>query len=234
MNASARSRLPFVSLLVAVDSIALPFVGSMLVRLDVVPSVFGFFIALAGVLPAAAAVLLAGWSLRRDGHSAPAMTALFLGAGFVLAVIALVVRSSGVPRMNDITTDLEDPVTLVASDGTDIPYPVRFVPLQRDGYPDLTSARFDAAPEIVWQAAVEIARARGWELDGLSAEEGRIVAVVTTPFFRFKDDVVIRVRMDESGSLVDVRSRSRVGRSDLGANARRILDFLANLQDRLD
>lgn len=234
MNANYRARLPFVSLLLAVDGIALPVVGSLLVRMDVIPPVIGSLVALAGVLPAAAAVLLAGWSLRRDGNSARAMTALFLGAGFVLTVVALVVRWSGIPRMNDITTNLEDPVTLVADDGTDIPYPVRFVTRQRQGYPDISSMRFDAAPAVVVQAAVEVARSRGWKLVTTDPGEGRIVALVTTPFFRFQDDVVVRVQVDGAGSLVDLRSRSRVGRSDLGVNARRVVEFLADLQARLD
>jgi uncharacterized protein (DUF1499 family) len=58
---------------------------------------------------------------------------------------------------------------------------------------------------------------------------GRIEATATTPWFGFKDDVVIRVAPDPAGSRVDVRSVSRVGQSDVGTNARRIRAYLARL-----
>jgi uncharacterized protein (DUF1499 family) len=60
--------------------------------------------------------------------------------------------------------------------------------------------------------------------------EGRLEATDTTFWFGFKDDVVVRVRPDGTGSRVDVRSLSRVGRSDLGMNARRIRRFLERLR----
>jgi len=62
--------------------------------------------------------------------------------------------------------------------------------------------------------------------------EGRLEATATTSWFAFKDDVVIRVTPAAAGSRVDIRSKSRVGRSDLGANARRIRAFLAELAAR--
>ena len=63
--------------------------------------------------------------------------------------------------------------------------------------------------------------------------EGRLEATATTPWFGFTDDVVVRGERAGTGSRVDVRSKSRVGRSDLGVNARRIRDFLAALAARL-
>jgi uncharacterized protein (DUF1499 family) len=68
-------------------------------------------------------------------------------------------------------------------------------------------------------------------------EEGRIEGTDTTTWFGFKDDVVIRISTDGSGSgsgsRVDIRSKSRVGGSDVGANAERIRDYLAALKVRL-
>jgi len=60
-------------------------------------------------------------------------------------------------------------------------------------------------------------------------EKGTIEATETTFWFGFKDDVVIRIRPEGAGSRVDVRSKSRVGKSDLGANAARIRRFAAAL-----
>ncbi|HJR53568.1 MAG TPA: DUF1499 domain-containing protein, partial [Gemmatimonadota bacterium] len=57
-------------------------------------------------------------------------------------------------------------------------------------------------------------------------DRGRIEATATTPWFGFKDDVVVRIRPEAGGSRVDVRSVSRVGRSDVGTNARRIEEYL--------
>jgi len=59
---------------------------------------------------------------------------------------------------------------------------------------------------------------------------GMIEAVVTTTVFGFQDDVAIRVRPADGGSVVDVRSKSRDGKGDLGVNANRIRDFVARLE----
>jgi uncharacterized protein (DUF1499 family) len=70
-----------------------------------------------------------------------------------------------------------------------------------------------------------------WEVVGSDQSTGRIEATDTTPWFGFKDDIVVRITPWGSGTRVDVRSVSRVGRSDVGTNARRIRDFLDALQD---
>jgi uncharacterized protein (DUF1499 family) len=70
----------------------------------------------------------------------------------------------------------------------------------------------------------------GWEVVGRDAQAGRIEAVDTTRWFGFKDDIAIRVSAAGAGSRVDVRSKSRVGRSDLGTNARRVRAYLERLQ----
>ena len=56
--------------------------------------------------------------------------------------------------------------------------------------------------------------------------DGRLEATDTSAFFGFKDDVVVRVRASDAGSRIDVRSKSRVGLGDVGANARRVRAFL--------
>ena len=64
-----------------------------------------------------------------------------------------------------------------------------------------------------------------WNIVARNSESGIIEAVATTRFFRFKDDVVVRVRPTAEGSRIDLRSRSRIGLSDLGKNAARIMEF---------
>ena len=73
-------------------------------------------------------------------------------------------------------------------------------------------------------------RALGWEIVASVPAEGRIEAIDTTLLFGFKDDVVIRVAADAAGSRVDIRSASRVGRSDFGTNARRVRAFIEKLR----
>jgi uncharacterized protein (DUF1499 family) len=79
--------------------------------------------------------------------------------------------------------------------------------------------------------AERLAKVRGWEIAVVDPIEGRMEATETSRFFAFKDDVVIRVRPTEdgTGSIVDMRSISRVGVSDLGMNAKRVRSFIADL-----
>ncbi|HQX74726.1 MAG TPA: DUF1499 domain-containing protein, partial [Thermoflexales bacterium] len=69
------------------------------------------------------------------------------------------------------------------------------------------------------------ARSLGWQIHHTDAARGMLEASETTFWFGFTDDIVIRVRPHHEGSRIDLRSVSRVGRGDLGANARRILRF---------
>src|SRR6202022_4383493 len=90
---------------------------------------------------------------------------------------------------------------------------------QRAGYPGLAPVRFAAPPDQVF------ARALGWQIVAAVPAEGRLEATDRTRWFGFRDDVVVRVAAEGTGTRVDVRSVSRVGRSDLGTNARRIRRF---------
>jgi uncharacterized protein (DUF1499 family) len=101
---------------------------------------------------------------------------------------------------------------------------------QRAGYPDLGPARLAAPPDQVFARAVEIARGLGWQIVAAVPAEGRLEATDRTRWFGFRDDVVVRVTAEGTGTRVDVRSVSRVGRSDLGTNARRIRRFLEAVQ----
>jgi uncharacterized protein (DUF1499 family) len=95
-------------------------------------------------------------------------------------------------------------------------------------YPQLQAQRFARPADEVFAAALATAREMGLEVT--SAENGQIHAVATTRIMRFKDDVTITVGRD---GTVNVHSRSRIGKGDLGANARRIGDFQARLAEKL-
>jgi uncharacterized protein (DUF1499 family) len=101
---------------------------------------------------------------------------------------------------------------------------------QKSGYPDIAPALLGVPAPKALQLAEHVARAMGWEIVAVAPDDLRIEATATTLLFGFKDDVVIRVAPQGGGSRVDVRSLSRVGVSDIGANAARIRTFLAKLK----
>jgi uncharacterized protein (DUF1499 family) len=144
-----------------------------------------------------------------------------------------------VPMIHDVTTDLDDPPQFVALRDTRLKCPngVAYSGLrdrleQHRRHKNIVPFTVDLERRRVFAKALEAANAMGWKIAAADIEEGRIEAVATTLLMRFRDDIVIRVRNDdgiESRSRVDIRSASRVGRSDFGANAKRIRLFFENL-----
>lgn len=166
----------------------------------------------------------------------PALLAIGLGLAATLLPWWWQVEARAVPAIHDITTDTERPPEFVAvlPLRDDAPNPAAYggpeiAELQRRAYPDIRPLRLEQPPAQVFLRALEAARASGWEIVAADSAAGRIEATATTRWFGFKDDVVVRVTADGSGSRVDVRSVSRVGRSDVGTNARRIRAYLARL-----
>ncbi|UPT62741.1 MAG: DUF1499 domain-containing protein [Hyphomonadaceae bacterium JAD_PAG50586_4] len=97
--------------------------------------------------------------------------------------------------------------------------------LQRSAYPDIQPILIAQSPTEAFETALATARAEGWSIGAIDPENGRIEASVRSLWFGFVDDVVVQVSPTEGGSRIDVRSTSRVGVSDLGANARRVRAF---------
>ena len=186
-------------------------------------------------------VVLAGLVLAllaRTGRSILlALATLALLAGVAAVPVGHLRAAGRVPPIHDITTDLDDPPRFVAvlSLRRDAPNSAEYAgpalaAQQRAGYPDLGPARFVAPPATVLARATEVAHGLGWQIVATDAGEGRLEATDRTRWFGFRDDVVVRVRPEGTGSRVDVRSVSRVGRSDLGTNARRIRAFVDALR----
>lgn len=141
------------------------------------------------------------------------------------------------PPIHDITTDTETPPLFTAivavrqaSNANALDISAEAIAQQKEGYPDIAPAILSMPPATVFDRALALVRARGWDLVSADAAAGRIEATHTTRWFGFKDDVVIRVTPHTEGSRVDLRSVSRVGQSDAGTNAQRIREFVADLQ----
>jgi uncharacterized protein (DUF1499 family) len=191
---------------------------------------FGLFV-LGGVLALGAALATLVQALRRRRTSTGGLAAVALSAVFLLVTV----RSSGPPPINDFTTDLAEPpafrhaTALPANAGRDMTYPPAFAEVQRACCADLQPLRLPVAPAEALARARRLAEGMpGWHVT--AAEGDTIEAVSTSRLFGFQDDVAVRVRADGAGaSRVDVRSKSRDGRGDLGVNAARIRAYLAAL-----
>lgn len=169
----------------------------------------------------------------RSGGTQFAAVAAALMVGMVGYMYVYQVGPPPEPFMNDITTDLENPPAFSAV----IPLrPENSNPIehggpemaanQRQAHPEIEPVISTLAPAAAFDRALEVAESLGWDIVAQDRNTGVIEAVDTTPFFRFKDDVVVRVQADGQGSRVDLRSHSRIGLTDLGKNAARIMEFV--------
>ena len=196
---------------------------------------------LAALLGLAAAVL-AAWGLGLAAMAGAWRGVAGSGLAFIVALVAatpllvMVRAAASVPVIHDITTDTESPPQWVALKsaraasengtaygGSDVSAK------QRQAYRDVAPLLLTLPPEKAFIRAEAVTRALGWRIAAAAPAEGRLEASDTTRWFGFTDDIVVRVRPAPSGSRVDVRSASRVGRSDLGVNARRVRAFLAEM-----
>jgi uncharacterized protein (DUF1499 family) len=167
----------------------------------------------AGALGLAAGILGVVALFRRRGGVARPLFAIVLGASVAAIPAAGYLRARSVPPINDISTD-----------------PNEMSEAQRRAYPDIQPLRLPVAPNIAFERAKGAIDESGWQIVREDPSAGRIEAVATTRWFGFKDDVVVRISAEGSGSRVDVRSKSRVGKSDLGTNAQRIRAYERRLR----
>lgn len=190
---------------------------------------------LVAALAAVGALAVLGLALRRQHWTLAllAVAALAVAAVSLWGPLGLVLTARRVPPIHDVTTDLERPPAFVAvlarrgpgANPTDRAAP-DVAAKQRAAYSDLAPLELPLPPERAMDRAVAVARALGWEIVAAVSAEGRLEATATTTWWGFRDDVVVRLTPTERGSRVDMRSVSRVGRSDLGVNAQRIRAFM--------
>ncbi len=162
--------------------------------------------------------------------------ALAVAAVFFTASLSLRPDLSGTAPIHDVTTDIGNPpfFEAILPLRIDAPNPPEYAGAetaeqQRAAYPDIQTLTLEKPTDEVFDAAVESANALGWEVVDANRDAGRIEATATTYWFRFKDDVVIRLTPRGYGTYVDIRSKSRIGRGDMGANAARIRLFLQKM-----
>jgi uncharacterized protein (DUF1499 family) len=219
----------------ATAGVVLFVVGPLLAHVGVLPALGGFVMFdLGGLLGLVALVLGIIGALRGAG------VGFGLVVGGVLAVIfvALAMPAGKVPRINDITTDTVDPpqfiraATLPGNEGRDMHYPgTTFAEQQRAGYPDLAPLKLSLPVDEAFQRAQAAAHSLpDTEITRIDIPAHALEGMSTTYLFRFHDDFVVEVRPDGAGSVVQMRSKSRDGKGDIGANAARIQALFAKLR----
>ncbi len=163
-----------------------------------------------------------------------------LSAGMLMGAIPLAIAAytysvgGSAPIIHDVSTDTVRPPEYLAAarqrepDDNPLVWKESVGKAQRESYQNLHSIESALTVEQAFERAGQVAQELGWEIIDSESRAGYLEAVDTSFWFGFKDDIVIRVEPSTSGSVIDLRSASRVGRGDLGANARRIKRFIEN------
>ena len=219
--------------------------GAWSFRIGLTILTYAFFAAIGGGL--LAIIVFVSARLRKVPAGRLNLLAFVIAVGFGAYLMSHIATARQVPAIHDVTTDLADmpqfqTLTVRADNLENIPDggpalaaldpESRWKAIHRQAYGDLRGVRLPLSVAETVTRAEALARKRGWDVAKVNAQAGVVEATDTTFFFRFKDDVVVRVRPDPvkpGGSIVDMRSISRVGVSDIGVNAQRIRAFLADL-----
>lgn len=188
-----------------------------------------------GLAIALCALGVGGWCLKRRQVTGVFLSVLALVLGLTAFGVpySWTLKAQRYPRIHDISTDLDHPPQFVAvvplRGGAVASGGAAVAAQQLKAYPDLKTLILSVPMPQAFQSALETAKEMGWQIVAQVPAEGRIEATDTTLWFGFKDDIVIRLFPAGDRTLVDLRSVSRVGISDVGTNARRIRTFLAKM-----
>jgi uncharacterized protein (DUF1499 family) len=199
-----------------------------------------FWVAAGTAVVCALTVGLAAASVKGRRAFAMGLAGLAIAGVTAWVPYSLRMAARALPPIHDITTDPADPPRFVRAAALRKPgdHSVAYegpevAAQQRKAYPDIAPLEFEAPRDSVFAAAEAALGSMGLEVVDADAAEGRIEATATSLLFGFKDDVVVRVVPAPGGTKVDVRSQSRVGRSDLGVNAKRVRAFQEKLKASL-
>ena len=219
-------------------------------RLGLWPYGFGLYWMMpASGFVAAAAIILSvlilarEWSQLRLRHLCMLFTAFALGSALVYVPAQYWHTRTAVPAIHDITTDTDNPPTfsvVLAARAAERAASVddrgpQLAQLQKAAYPDLAPVITRLPMIRAFNEALHIAESMpGWTIVASDVNAGRIEASQQSRWFRFTDDIVIRVVGNEAGSRIDMRSASRMGRSDYGVNAARIRAYMGALRKRIE
>jgi len=190
-----------------------------------------------GLAAGALAIIALAIPKVRSGWTTGLVAALIVGIAVAYVPWQWRQKAQSVPRIHDISTDTVNPPLFVAVlplrqgvENTAAYGGKEIADQQLKGYPDIKTLELPVPQQQAFARALAAAESMGWIMVASNPAEGRIEATDKTFWYGFKDDVVIRVTAAGGGSKIDVRSVSRVGRSDIGINAQRVRAYLAKLK----
>ena len=193
---------------------------------------FGVFAGIAALILLALQVIFK----RKTVTLGSTVIALLLSAIAIAMPLSMMNKGKSVPPIHDISTDLINPPKFdaIAPLRADAPNPVEYAgeataKQQRDAYPDLKTLSYAQSQSELVKATEQAVNNLGWDLVNSDVDKGIVEATDSTMWFGFKDDVVVRVTDNGNERLLDIRSKSRVGGSDLGKNSERIHNFINEL-----
>ena len=222
--------------------LVLPFVGAMGYRVEIWDHNMGMAMVIAGIFLSVVGLLggIIGLICLLVGRQMDFISFFLIGValsiGWASYIYVKYAEVQDLPLTNDVSTDVWDPPKFIAIVGERemmegiSAYTDQKRELQQEGYPDLTTLYVPLSIEDSFYLASKIIKRFEWELVSSDPEAGILEATDTTFWFGFKDDIVIRIRASNTGSLIDVRSASRKGVSDLGVNAQRVQKFLTEFE----
>lgn len=242
METSWTRRLSLLALWLGISAILVALTGLVLARYDLVPKIAGLYAMIGGALIAFAGVFagLTGGVLN-FGHKAhygrAALIGLVLSASYAGYIVSRAGAARAVPAIHDITTSLANPpafhhLTLRPDNLAGVETLQNWRTAHAKAYGDLKPLILARPVAQVLADAERLARQNRWTNITVDPIAGQMEATASVSFIRYKDDIVLRAvpTTDGHGSVVDMRSVSRIGVSDFGVNAKRIRAFLAALQ----
>lgn len=219
----------------AITSLALLIIGPLTHKFGLAPFFVGFILLSIAVLLALIVVIMGALSLRASANPANRQK---LRVASVLALPALVMTAvilgggRGAVLTHDISTDTANPPQFVAAisqrgiNSNPLDYSAEEATLQQQGYPDIKPIVSTLDSKAAFARAIQLVEASGWEIYRRDENAGVIEAVASTFWFGFKDDIIVRITPATNGSTIDIRSVSRVGKGDMGTNAKRVRLFI--------
>ncbi len=229
-------------------SAAVSGMGALALRYQVLPFQQGMVVLGAGALIALLALLFAAMALRQiwmigaRGLS-QALSGFFLSLALLAGPAVLAVQAARTPPLHDVSTDLADPpdfsrsrAALALRRGV-MPPPSDAAQraLQKAQYPDIQPVMLDMPPDEALPVLDSTVEELGWQVverlpPSIRGAPGRIDATQSSLILHLPDDITMRLTPLINRTRIDIRSVSRYGTPDFGSNARRVRDFLAELQ----
>ena len=236
-------RLGGLARVLGIGAVLAAIIGTTLARYDIIEKMPGFYGLVFGILAALLAIVVGVIALlialRRPAAGAvrKALTGIAPAVLLLGVVLSIMIPASKYPPIHDATTNLADPpnfevLELRKDNLVGVETVEKWRAIHAKAFPDLQTVTVAMPVAAVIAKAEKLANERGWTIAKADPATGRLEATAYAAWIRFNDDVVLRARPtpDGKGSMVDMRSVSRVGVGDLGYNANRLRDFLKDLK----